>query len=414
MNRKKRRAERPGRLRYALLGGLISLYARFFKRQKVLSALPKGLKPPYIVVGNHTTFYDFVYVIRCLFPERINFVVARKYFHFTGLGAIMKLGRAIPKSLFQSDTGTIVAMLQILRQGGVVGIFPEGQISIGGITGDYNDAIAKLVKKARVPVVRVLTGGAYFCDPPWGKNRRKGLIESRVDLVLTKEETEALRVGDILEKLRKATFMDNYRWLEATGSRYRGKNLAEGLENVLYRCPGCQKEYTVETRSDRICCTGCGTEARFGTDGHLHWRGQSVFRHVGDWLAWQIQKEREYILSTADYSAQEPVMLAMLRTAGRGVEMVGSGTFSVNREAFYYNGTLRGEPVCLTFPVNGVRSLPFDAGRNFQIYHNDLLYEFRPENPKWCMKIANICEALHTLPEKADEISILMMPHLRA
>jgi 1-acyl-sn-glycerol-3-phosphate acyltransferase len=409
MNKKsgKRQAKRPGLIRYALLGGLISLYARLFKHQKVISALPKGLKPPYIVIGNHTTFYDFVYTIRCLYPERINFVVARKYFHFTGLGPVMKLGRAIPKSLFQSDTGTIVAMLQILKQGGVVGMFPEGQISIGGITNDYNEAIAKLIKKAGVPVVRVLTGGAYFCDPPWGKNPRKGPIESRVDLVLTKEQTEVLSVGTILEKLRQGTFIDNYRWQEATGSLYQGKDLTQGLENILYRCPCCDKAYTVETRGDAVFCTSCGMEALYGTDGHLHWKADSSFRHIGDWLAWQIQKERDDIASADGYAEVEPVTLAMLKTKGMGVEPVGSGTFSADREAFCYTGTLRGQPVCLTFPVNGIRSLPFDAGRNFQIYHKDLLYEFRPINPKWVMKIANICEALHTLPEREATSDLL-------
>jgi hypothetical protein len=36
----------------------------------------------------------------------------------------------------------------------------------------------------------------------------------------------------------------------------------------------------------------------------------------------------------------------------------------------------------------------FDMRRNFQIYHQNELYEFRPRNPVWCMKIANICDGL--------------------
>ena len=93
----------------------------------------------------------------------------------------------------------------------------------------------------------------------------------------------------------------------------------------------------------------------------------------------------------------------MLKRRGKGVEAVGRGLFSAHKDAYEYAGTLRGQEVRLRFAAAGVRCLPFDSGRNFQIYHQYELYEFRPENPAWCMKIANICEGLYALQEKGPK-----------
>ena len=393
----KRRIKRPGRVRYVTLGGLVSLYAVVCKRHKLYIQIPDSLKPPYIIVGNHTSFFDFVYAVRSFYPERVNFVVARKYFHYSGLRWVMKAARAIPKSLYQRDMSTIVTMFSILKQGGVVGIFPEGQISINGISIDNGEAIAKFIKRAGVPVVRLLTGGAYFGNPPWAKNARKGQVESHVDLVLTGDQSREFPIEEIIDRVRQSIFMDSFAWQESNGYAYRGKDLAHGLENILYICPSCAKEFTMETRGDTIRCGNCGTEADFCEDGHLKWTKESYFRHIGDWHYWQVEQEKMNIAGKAAFSVSEPVELAMPKPAGKGFDVVGRGIFSADRESYSYSGTIYGIEEALIFPTQGIRYLPFDTGRNFQIYKDNILYEFRPDNPKWCMKIANICESIHAL-----------------
>jgi 1-acyl-sn-glycerol-3-phosphate acyltransferase len=402
----RRRVKRPGAVRYVLLGGIVAFYAAAFKRQKLVSRLPEGVKPPFIIVGNHTSFYDFVYAVRAFFPKRINFVVARKYFHFKGLGWVMKTARAIPKSLYQNDTGTIMKMFDILKQGGIVGIYPEGQISINGISIENSGAIAKFVKKAGVPVVSILTGGSYFCNPPWAKSVRKGRVESKVDLILTKAQVQSLSVNEILEKIRESIYHNSYAWQKVAGYVYRGEDLAHGLENILYICPDCGEEYTFTARGDTVRCKSCGLEARYGEDGHLRWDGQSRFEHVGDWQIWQIEQETAHIAGDDGFSISEPVRLSMLKRSGKGVETVGSGAFTADRDAYTYTGTQYGKDVTLTFPAAAIRYLPFDSGKSFHLYHNDLMYEFIPENPVFCMKIANICEGFHAVRERVPAGSV--------
>ncbi|NTV90673.1 MAG: 1-acyl-sn-glycerol-3-phosphate acyltransferase [Clostridiales bacterium] len=385
---------RPPRLIYLVLSGLIFLYAVIIKRQKIKSTLKEKIKPPFIIIGNHTSFYDFVYSIRAFYPQRINYVVARKYFHFPWLGGLLKLSRAIPKSLYQADLNSVIGMLHVLREGGIVGIFPEGQISTHGVTLENGDSTAKLIKKAGVPVVRILTGGAYLKDPPWAKFHRKGIIESKVDLILSREQIEASDIDTLAKVMDDSLFIDAFAWQRETGNLYNGKNLAHGLENILYICPRCHGEFTFLTAGDRIICDSCKLEAIYGNDAHLHWNEEAYFLHVGEWCLWQAEQEKNRIHGTVEYFITEPVELAMFKQSGRGTEPVGRGNWSASRKGYSYQGSLRGEAVQLFFPVSATRYFPFDAGQNFQIYDKNLLYEFRPENPVFCMKAANICDAL--------------------
>lgn len=289
----------------------------------------------------------------------------------------------------------MIAMLEILKQGGILGLYPEGQISIHGVTIENGESIAKFIKKSAVPVVRILTGGAYLSNPPWAKTSRTGPIESKINIVLSKEQIQELSEEEILLQLQDSIYINTYEWQETKEYTYSGKNLAEGLENVLYLCPSCMKEFTITTTGDEVICENCGIRARYGKDGHFHWAGKEYFRQLEDWHLWQLKHEKAAVASDNNFSLSEQVDLAMLRQEGAGVEVVGFGTFTASRKAYHYTGTLNGQDVNLTFPASGIHNLPFDTGRNFQIYSKNLYYEFRPANPKWCMKIANICEGLY-------------------
>jgi 1-acyl-sn-glycerol-3-phosphate acyltransferase len=180
MAKRKKKIKRPG-LIYVLLGALLVVYAVCFKRHRVIKNLPKGLKPPYIIVGNHTSFYDFVYAFRSVYPERINFVVARKYFHYSGLSLIMRLARAIQKACI-SRIPNYHGILTVLKQGGIIGIFPRGQIATSGITLD-NGEILQSCKKGRGSGCQRLTAGAYFSNPP-GRRTAEGKGGEQADLSL--------------------------------------------------------------------------------------------------------------------------------------------------------------------------------------------------------------------------------------
>ena len=408
MNSNKRRSnkiKRPTPWIYLPLVGLTNIYTRFVKQHKFYGreAIKELVKEPLLVIGNHTSFYDFLYMARIFYPHRINFVVAAKYFRFRGLSLVFRLAQAIPKNLFSADIRTVSRSAAIIKQGGIVGIYPEGQISLGGITLPLPEGIGKLVKYLDVPVVAIKTLGGGFVDPPWSERHRRGIVESHVSIVLYKEQLQAMTSEAIDTALKDALAADPYQWVNENRNEYTGKELADGLTNLLYICPHCHGEFTLVTKANQLKCENCEMEVTLSGCGEFSWQTtQDYFKHLGEWYQWQHQYEEEVALADMNYSYTLPVELAMYRRKGDGIEAVGSGTMTIHRDQYIYKGGCRGEEVQMEFPLRIIRYVPFDGGRNFQIYTNNELHEFRPNPGVKSVKAALVGEAMYQLQTKKD------------
>jgi 1-acyl-sn-glycerol-3-phosphate acyltransferase/DNA-directed RNA polymerase subunit RPC12/RpoP len=395
--------KRPSPWLYLPLVGLANVYTRLVKRHRVFGA--EGIKPlvkgPLLVIGNHTSFYDFLYMARILYPHRINFVVAAKYFRFQGLSLVFRFARAIPKNLFSADIRTVSRSVSIIKQGGIVGIYPEGQISLGGLTLPLPDGIGKLVKHLGVPVVAIKSFGGGFVDPPWSDRHRRGIVESHVSVVLQKEQLASMTSDEVDQALKNALAADPYQWQQKNGYQYRGKELTAGLTNLLYICPNCHGEFTLVAAEDKLICNKCGMHVQMTGSGHFHWENtKSYFAHLGEWYEWEHEEEYKTVSADLDYAYVVPVELAMYRRERDGIEGVGKGTMTITRDTYLYSGTFRGEATQMTFPTRTTRYVPFDGGHNFQIYTNNELHEFRPDPGVKSVKAALVGETMYHLQTK--------------
>ncbi len=395
--------KRPTPWLYLPLVGLANIYTCLVKQHRVFGA--ESIKPftkePLLVIGNHTSFYDFLYMAKILYPHRINFVVAAKYFRFPGLSLVFRLAQAIPKNLFSADIRTVSRAVSIIKQGGIVGIYPEGQISLGGITLPLPDGIGKLVKHLGVPVVAVKSFGGGFVDPPWSDKHRKGIVESHVSVVFQKDQLADMTSDEVDQMLANALAADPYQWQASNGYQYRGKDLTAGLTNLLYICPNCHSEFTLTATEDTLCCSQCGMKATMTGSGHFTWENtESHFSHLGEWYQWEHVKEQQAVEADPDYCYSVPVELAMYRREGDGIEAVGQGTMTITRETYVYRGTFRGETTEMIFPTRTTRYVPFDGGHNFQIYANNELHEFRPNPGVKSVKAALVGETMYHLQTK--------------
>jgi len=395
--------KRPSPWIYLPLVGLANIYTCLVKQHRVFGAesIKSLTKEPLLVIGNHTSFYDFLYMAKILYPHRINFVVAAKYFRFPGLSLIFRLAHAIPKNLFSADIRTVSRSVSIIKQGGIVGIYPEGQISLGGITLPLPDGIGKLVKHLGVPVVAVKSYGGGFVDPPWSNRHRRGIVESHVSVVLQKDQLHDMTSDEVDQAMTDALAADPYRWQESNGYQYHGKELTAGLTNLLYICPNCRSEFTLLAAGDKLVCSQCGMKTAMTGSGHFHWDNtKAYFHHLGEWYEWEHEEERRSVEADPDYCYSVPVELAMYRREGDGIEAVGQGTMTITRETYLYSGTFHGETTQMTFPTRTTRYVPFDGGHNFQIYANNELHEFRPNPGVKSVKAALVGETMYHLQTK--------------
>ena len=124
-----------------------------------------------LVIANHSSATDpmQLWMTPHLGPGRrnirtISFMMAREYYHVTGIHWIVRSMRSIPVSRDGKDTGPLREALRRLQKGHLVGIFPEGRINVGGngiLDGNLGGGWRAL--KARVPVFP-----AYLENVPGG------------------------------------------------------------------------------------------------------------------------------------------------------------------------------------------------------------------------------------------------------
>ena len=120
---------------------------------RVTPPTPPALPPsgPALLACDHTSYSDAM-VLLATAGRPIRFVVARDVYDLLHLRWLFRAARCIPVRRGTSDVASLRAMLSTLRQGEVLGLFPEGGIddyrSEGGHPG-----VGYLALKTGVPVI---------------------------------------------------------------------------------------------------------------------------------------------------------------------------------------------------------------------------------------------------------------------
>ncbi|MBC5763535.1 MFS transporter [Ramlibacter albus] len=126
-----------------------------------------------ILACNHVSFVDAV-LLMAASPRPIYFVMDHRIFKFPVLGWLFKLAKAIPIASRTEDPAAYEAAFeraaQVLREGDLLAIFPEGAITSDGQLHEFKGGIMKALQRAHAegldpPVIPMaLTGlwGSFF------------------------------------------------------------------------------------------------------------------------------------------------------------------------------------------------------------------------------------------------------------
>ena len=257
---------------------------------------------------------------------------------------------------------------------------PEARLSTVGKFEDIQDGTFHFLKKSAVPVYTIKICGDYFASPKWGDGLRRGArVEAKLEPLFTGEEVAALSVEEIKARVTDRLYYDEFKWLEERPNvRYKKKTLAEGLENILSRCPKCNAKYSIITKRHTVSCEAC--KGAWTIDDRYAFVGGEPFKNFCEWYEWQTEKMKEEISVSEDYALTSPVTLCMRSLDGKTMlRTVGRGVATLNRDGLTYVGKVDDRDLTLSFKMQDIYRLLFGAGENFEIYVGQEIYYFKPD-----------------------------------
>lgn len=242
----------------------------------------------YLVLSNHVTDYDPL-LVGVSFPDQMYFVASE---HITRWGIAYKLLKFVFRPIIRYKgtvaTTTVIEVLRKIRQGHSVAIFAEGVRTWDGVTCPILPSTAKMVKTAGCGLVTYKIQGGHFVSPGWRDyGTARGPISGGPVHVYTKDDLKAMTVNEVYKAICDDLYEDAYARQLADPRPYRGKNLAEGLENLLFTCPACGRRNTLSSAGDTVTCDDCGLSFTYDEYGMLHGVPFKTVKEFSDW-----QKER--------------------------------------------------------------------------------------------------------------------------
>ncbi len=149
---------------------------------------------PFLLVSNHLSLLDPP-VLGALLPRRITFMAKEEVFHDRLLGPVVRWYGAFAVRRGQADRQALRTATDVLKQGGVVGMFPEGTRSKTGQLARAYAGSALVAHMARAPILPVAVTGTESIRSPLSFLTRPTVV-LRVGKPFTLQRGEAEK-GDL-------------------------------------------------------------------------------------------------------------------------------------------------------------------------------------------------------------------------
>lgn len=316
----------------------VAFYGKPYFRRKatmVSDGALRHIKPPYVVVANHSSFADVGGLIVQAYPNCINFITSETQIA-KWPKLIYQMG-ILPKKQFSVDTSLIRDIKYVLDHKRIVAIFPEAKLSVVGTPNIIKPNIAKLIKLLKYPLVTVRFDGSYLNKPRWAHSSRFVPINVDARVAATADEIATLSVEEIHRRIVDNLAYDDYAYQLANKIEIDVPDLVEGLEGILYKCPDCGSEFAMTAKGNVLTCSKCGCETTQDKYGQLC---GGKFDKVVDWYEWQRSCISDEV-AKPDYQLSARFRAEKL-VKGKYLDM-GEGTITHNAEgitATYGNQTL--------------------------------------------------------------------------
>ena len=377
-----------------------------FVSSVILSLVRKGykiekfnmddLKPPYILLINHSQSLDFCTMFKATYPYKVN-IAASFHTYYTVSGIMEKLG-CICTRKFTTDLNLVRSCKKVLQEyGDIFCMYPEARYTPDGTLCILPPSVGKLAKKNNVPVVVMLNHGNYLNLPFWTNFKfRKTPIRVEMKQILTAEEVAEKSVDEINEIIHKEMEYDEFKWQKDNNIHIKEKYRADGLNKILYQCPNCNTEHQMNSKGIHLWCESCGKKWEMTELGEMKaLEGKTEFSHIPDWYEWERENVRQQLLN-GTYHYEETLQVYSTPGVDKYID-IGTAKVTHNfNDGFIIEGHYNGNDYKICRPTKGLYGLHVE-------------YQFKHLKYEDCFSISTTNDAFYCMTKKKDIITKLAL-----
>ena len=262
----------------SILRPFFHLYVKLRYRIKI-EKYKGDKKQPLFILFNHQTAFDQFFV-SLAFPRHIYYISSEDLFSKKWISRLLSYAVApIPFRKSTSDISAIKNCMRIMREGGSIGMAPEGNRTYSGTTEYMKSGVASMAKALKMPLAFFRIEGGYGTHPRWSDDIRKGRMRGYFSRIIPYEEVKAMSDDELFELIKRELYVDE----REDQTLFKSKRPAEFLDRAMYYCPQC-KLSTFYSERDIIACTKCGRAVRYLENKRLSGVGFDFeFDNVKDW-----------------------------------------------------------------------------------------------------------------------------------
>ena len=176
--------------------GICQLFCLSFFRVRSYGRdhIPK--KGAFVLICNHQSYLDPI-LCGITSPRRLGFLARASLFTHWFFGRLISSVGTIPVKLGESDLTAMRKVIDKLKKGEAICLFPEGTRSLDGRIERFKPGFGLLCRRGRAAIVPAVVDGAFECWPRHKKLFSRGPIWVSFGKVISAEQ--AKKMGD--EKL---------------------------------------------------------------------------------------------------------------------------------------------------------------------------------------------------------------------
>jgi 1-acyl-sn-glycerol-3-phosphate acyltransferase len=167
-----------------------------------------------VVAINHTSYVDWMPAALAVYrrKRRLRFMIKAEMSDVKIVGFLMRHSHMIPVDR-RAGAGAYTAAVERLRDGELVGVYPEATISRSFELKEFKTGAARMAREAGVPIIPMIAWGAHRM---WTKDHPRKLFRNRVPITVivgeslhatdSVEQTDAALREAMTELLQRAQF----------------------------------------------------------------------------------------------------------------------------------------------------------------------------------------------------------------